>query len=149
MSGKRPDARVLELYAGAGNFTVLIAPLAEQLVAIESARESCDAARANLDTRGVAARAKIVEADAAAFAIPPRTHLVLLDPPRTGARDVCARLPASSAKHLVYVSCDTQTLGRDLALLAPSFAPRAIEAFELFPQTSHVETVVHLERRRP
>jgi 23S rRNA (uracil1939-C5)-methyltransferase len=47
------------------------------------------------------------------------------------------------------VSCDPQTLGRDLALLAPAFVPRAIEAFELFPQTSHVETLVHLERHRP
>jgi tRNA/tmRNA/rRNA uracil-C5-methylase (TrmA/RlmC/RlmD family) len=46
------------------------------------------------------------------------------------------------------VSCDTQTLGRDLALLGPAFAPRAVEAFGLFPQTSHVETMVHLERRR-
>jgi len=143
----KTSTRVLELYAGAGNFTVLLAPLAEQLLAVESARESCDAARANLEARS--ARAKVVEADAAAFAIPPRTHLVLLDPPRTGARDVCARLAASSTKHILYVSCDTQTLARDLALLAPSFTPRAVEIFELFPQTSHVETLVHLERRRP
>jgi 23S rRNA (uracil1939-C5)-methyltransferase len=97
----------------------------------------------------MAGRARIVEADAASFVIPPRTHLILLDPPRTGARELCARLSASSAKHLLYVSCDTQTLARDLALLAGAFAPRAIEAFELFPQTSHVESVVHLERRRP
>jgi 23S rRNA (uracil1939-C5)-methyltransferase len=148
LAGK-PDPRVLELYAGAGNFTVLVAPLATQLTAVESARDSCDAARANLAARGIAAKAKVVEADAASFAIPARTHLVLLDPPRTGARDVCARLAASSAKHVIYVSCDTQTLARDLALLAPAFTLRAVEAFELFPQTSHVETMVHLERCRP
>ncbi len=147
LAGKA-DARVLELYAGAGNFTVLLAPLADTLVAVESARESCDAARANLAARELSARAKVVAADAASFAIPPRTHLVLLDPPRTGAREVSARLAASSAKHVVYVSCDTQTLARDLELLAPHFVPRALEAFALFPQTSHVETVVHLERQR-
>ena len=147
LSGKE-DARVLELYAGAGNFTVLLAPLAAQLAAVESTRESCDAARANLEARSLAPRARIVEADAASFAVPPRTTLVVLDPPRTGARDVCARLPTSSAKHILYVSCDTQTLARDLALLAPAFSLRAVEAFELFPQTSHVETLVHLERRR-
>jgi 23S rRNA (uracil1939-C5)-methyltransferase len=149
----KTSTRVVELYAGAGNFTVLLAPFAEQLVAVESARESCDAARANLEARalGSATRAhtKIVEADAGSFAIPPKTQLVLLDPPRTGARDVCARLPGSSVKHVLYVSCDTQTLARDLALLSPTFAPRAVEVFELFPQTSHVETVVHFERRRP
>jgi 23S rRNA (uracil1939-C5)-methyltransferase len=144
----RPDPRVLELYAGAGNFTVLVAPLATQLTAVEAARDSCDAARANLAARGMAAKAKVVEADAASFAIPARTHLVLLDPPRTGARDLCARLATSSAKHVIYVSCDTQTLARDLAQLAPAFTLRAVEVFELFPQTSHVETMVHLERRR-
>ncbi|MGO9000118.1 MAG: class I SAM-dependent RNA methyltransferase [Polyangiaceae bacterium] len=145
----RSDARVLELYAGAGNFTVLLASLAQQqLVAVESARESCDAARANLVARGVADRARVVEADAGAFAIPPRTHLVILDPPRTGARELCGRIAASSAKHVVYVSCDTQTLARDLALLSESFVPHAVDALELFPQTSHVEAVVHLERRR-
>ena len=148
LAGK-PDARVLELYAGAGNFTVLVAPFAAQLVAVESARESGDAARENLEARGIAGRAKIVLADAASFVIPAKTHLLLIDPPRTGAREVCTRIASSSAKQVLYVSCDTQTLARDLALLAPGFAPRAIEAFELFPQTSHVETVVHLERRRP
>ena len=142
----RPDARALELYAGAGNFTVLLAPLSQPLVAVESGRESCDAARLNLDARGLASRARVVEGDAAAFAVPPQTYLVVLDPPRTGAREACARIAESSVKHVVYVSCDTQTLARDLALLAPRFAPRAVEAFELFPQTSHVEAVVHLSR---
>jgi len=146
--GGKIDARILELYAGAGNFTVLLAPLADAIVAVESARESCDVARMNLDARGIGARARIVEADAASFVIPARTQVVVLDPPRTGARDVCARLAASSAKHVLYVSCDTQTLGRDLALLVPSFAPRTVEVLELFPQTSHAETIVHLERRR-
>jgi len=145
----KPDARLIELYAGAGNFTVMLAPVGKSVVAVESSREACEAARVNLVARGVESRAKIVEADAASFAIPPQTHLVVLDPPRTGARDACTRLASSSAKHIVYVSCDTQTLARDLAILAPAFAPRAIDLFELFPQTSHVESVVHLVRERP
>jgi 23S rRNA (uracil1939-C5)-methyltransferase len=148
VAGKE-GARAVELYAGAGNLSVVFAPVVAELVTVESGRDSCGAARANLEARGLAARVRVVEADAASFAIPARTHLVVLDPPRAGARDVAARLAASSAKHVLYVSCDTQTLARDLSLLAPSFAPRAVEAFELFPQTSHVETVVHLERRRP
>jgi tRNA/tmRNA/rRNA uracil-C5-methylase (TrmA/RlmC/RlmD family) len=45
------------------------------------------------------------------------------------------------------VSCDPQTLARDLAAFG-AFVPRAVEVFELFPQTSHVETVIHLERPR-
>jgi 23S rRNA (uracil1939-C5)-methyltransferase len=143
------SARVVELYAGAANLTVMLAALKhDAVVAVESARASCEAARANLEARGLAGRAKVTEADAAAFAIPARTTLVVLDPPRTGARDACVRLAASSAKHVVYVSCDTRTLARDLEVLAGTFEPRAVEAFELFPQTSHVEVLVALERRR-
>ena len=145
----KPDARVVELYAGAGNFTVMLAPLTPNVVAVESSREGCAAARVNLAARGLGSRVKVVEADAASFAIPAQAHLVVLDPPRTGARELCARLASSNAKNVVYVSCDPQTLARDLALLAPSFKPRTIELFELFPQTSHVESVVDLTRERP
>jgi 23S rRNA (uracil1939-C5)-methyltransferase len=91
----------------------------------------------------------VVEADAAAYAWRPATDLVVLDPPRSGAREVAARLAASRVAHAIYVSCDAQTLGRDLATLEASYAPTSIATFEMFPQTSHVETVVALERRRP
>ncbi|HEY4117443.1 MAG TPA: rRNA adenine N-6-methyltransferase family protein, partial [Byssovorax sp.] len=148
--GTREDARVLELYAGAGNLTVLLAALCKTLVAVESSRESCDAARMNLAARSLASNVtRVVESDASTFAIPAATHLVVLDPPRSGARDACTRIAASSARHVLYVSCDAPTLGRDLAVLeAARFAPLAVEVFDLFPQTSHVESVVLLERQR-
>ena len=50
--------------------------------------------------------------------------------------------------HVIYVACDAQTLGRDLALLAPAYDARSVATFEMFPGTSHVETVVALERVR-
>jgi 23S rRNA (uracil1939-C5)-methyltransferase len=148
----RDDPKALELYAGAGNFTVLLArtPL-RHVVAVESSREACEAARTNLAARGLQANAKVVEADAATFAVPPGTHLVVLDPPRKGAREVATTLAASRVNHVVYVSCDPQTLARDLSLLslrAPAFTLRSAELFELFPQTSHVESVLHLSRER-
>jgi 23S rRNA (uracil1939-C5)-methyltransferase len=138
--------RAVELYAGAGNLSVLLAREVRELVLVESSREACDAARANLAARGLSGR--VVEADAETYAWAPTTRLVVLDPPRTGARAVAERLAASRVAHVVYVSCDAQTLGRDLSLLAPAYAPRSIAAFEMFPQTSHVETVVALERLR-
>jgi 23S rRNA (uracil1939-C5)-methyltransferase len=142
----KDDAKVLELYAGAGNFTVLLARTLRHVVAVESSREACEAARANLAARGIDGGAKVVEADAATFAIPAGTRLVVLDPPRTGAREVATNLAASRVHHVVYVSCDPQTLARDLALLEPTFTLQSAELFELFPQTSHVESVVHLTR---
>jgi tRNA/tmRNA/rRNA uracil-C5-methylase (TrmA/RlmC/RlmD family) len=128
----------------------MLARVASRVVAVESQRKACEASRENLAARGLAERVKVVEADAGAFTPPPQTHLVVLDPPRTGARDACARLAASRAKHVIYVSCDTPTLGRDLAPFAEGdrWSARDVEVFDLFPQTSHVETLVHLERAR-
>lgn len=142
--------KIVELFAGAGNLTVMLAPLGD-VIAVESSRDACDAARANLSARALSAR--VVEADAGAYAWSPSTRLLVLDPPRTGAREVAARIASSPARdqprHVIYVSCDPQTLGRDLALLAGAgYAPRALETFEMFPQTSHVESVLALERAR-
>ncbi|MBV9948044.1 MAG: methyltransferase [Myxococcales bacterium] len=139
-------AKAVELYAGAGNLSVVLAPLAGELTTVESRRESCDAARANLAARGL--RAKVIEGDAETHAWSPATDLAVLDPPRTGARALAARLASSRVPHVLYVSCDPPTLGRDLAILAPAYEVRSVSTFEMFPQTSHVETVVMLARRR-
>lgn len=102
-------------------------------------------------TRSISAR--IVEADASAHVIPKSTSLVVLDPPRDGARLVCEALaarPKGKAPAIVYVACDPPTLARDVKTLVSSgYAIGAIETFEMFPHTSHVETVVTLERKAP
>jgi 23S rRNA (uracil1939-C5)-methyltransferase len=138
------SASVLELYAGAGNFTILLARAFGRVVAVESDSAACDAARGNLAARGLVGR--VTCADAESFTIPPRTDLVVLDPPRRGAKAASIALAASSVKAIVYVSCDAPTLGRDLAILGERFEPVAIESFAMFPGTSHSETVVALRR---
>jgi 23S rRNA (uracil1939-C5)-methyltransferase len=90
---------------------------------------------------------RVVEGDAADYAWAAGTELVVLDPPRTGAKKVVERLASSKVPHVVYVSCDPQTLRRDLAALADAYEPRAVAAFEMFPQTSHLEAVVTLQRK--
>jgi 23S rRNA (uracil1939-C5)-methyltransferase len=138
--------RAVELYAGSGNLSVLLARDVRELVLVESNPEACEAARANLAARDLAGR--VVESNAEEYAWSAATKLLVLDPPRTGARLVAERLARSRVPHVVYVSCDPATLGRDLAILAAAYAPRSIATFEMFPQTSHVETVVVLERGR-
>jgi 23S rRNA (uracil1939-C5)-methyltransferase len=140
--------KAVELYAGAGNLSVLLARAVDELVSVESDREACDAARANLSARGLQARARVVEGDAAEYEWSATTGLVVLDPPRAGALPVAERLKQSRVANVVYVSCDTQTLERDLARLAGSYQLASVATFEMFPQTSHVEVVVMLERRR-
>jgi tRNA/tmRNA/rRNA uracil-C5-methylase (TrmA/RlmC/RlmD family) len=71
---------------------------------------------------------------------------VILDPPRTGAGAALVRAVAERRPEcVVYVSCDPPTLGRDLAVFAKhGYAPDSMQAFDLFPDTFHVETIVRL-----
>ncbi len=141
--------KVVELYAGAGNLTVLLARDETcEVRAVESSELACDAARRNLAARSL--KARVTCADAARFEIATGADAVVLDPPRTGARDACAALAKGprSVKRVVYVACDRMTLARDLELLAPRFRVASIDVFEMFPHTSHAETVVLLERVR-
>lgn len=142
-----PDASFVELFAGAGNFTTLLAQRTSRLITVESDPAACEAARQNLAARQQ--KARIVTDDADAFALPRGIRLLVLDPPRTGARLATANITSSKPARVIYVSCDPPTLGRDLAaLLAAGYQVSSIASFELFPQTSHVETVVALERAR-
>ncbi|HXX67035.1 MAG TPA: methyltransferase [Polyangiaceae bacterium] len=146
LAALRRAGRAVELYAGAGNLGILLAPAVGELVCVESDPGCCVAARANFAMRGI--RARVVEADADAYSPRAATDLVILDPPRGGARATVQRLADSRVAHIIYVSCDPPTLGRDLAALESAYAPTSVRTFEMFPQTSHVETVVALDRRR-
>jgi 23S rRNA (uracil1939-C5)-methyltransferase len=140
---------VLELFAGSGNLTVSLARTAAHVTAIELSRAACEEARRNVSLRQLAGRVKVVEADAEKGAIPHGTEVIVLDPPRTGARGACSRIASSKVRQVIYVSCDPPTLGRDLTtLLAAGFVVRTIDAVDLFPDTSHVESIVVLERAR-
>lgn len=139
------NRRVLELYAGAGNFTVLLARHAASVTAVEGDAQAAAAMRENLIARDI--KNVTVRAEPAERCVDAKADVVVLDPPRTGARDVVEALAKrGDVRAIVYVSCDPPTLGRDLATLSSRYAVTAIEAFEMFPQTAHVETVVALTR---
>jgi 23S rRNA (uracil1939-C5)-methyltransferase len=137
--------RVLELHAGAGNFTVMLARQALSVTAVESDRDAASAMRENLAARALTNVS--VRAEPAERCVDAKADVVVLDPPRTGAREVVEALAKrTDLRAIVYVSCDPATLGRDLTTLRTRFEVTAIEAFEMFPQTAHVETVVLLTR---
>jgi 23S rRNA (uracil1939-C5)-methyltransferase len=76
----------------------------------------------------------------------PRFDYVVLDPPRGGLGEGAAKLMAGfAASRITYVSCDPATLARDLkVLVAGGYRLEALHLLDLFPQTFHIETVVHL-----
>lgn len=139
---------VVELFAGSGTLSVLLARGAASFTAVELDAPACAAARDNLATRSL--EGKIITRDADTFALPPSASVVVLDPPRTGAAGAARAIAASAARVVVYVACDPPTLARDLSALTAGgkLAITHIETFELFPQTSHVETIVRLARTR-
>ena len=147
-AGARRPRHVVELFAGSGTLSTLLARDAASFVAVEIDPAAAAAARENLSARGLPAR--VVAADADAFTLPASASVVVLDPPRAGAPGAARAIAASAARVVVYVACDPSTLARDLGVLTGGrLAITHIETFELFPQTSHVETVVRLERVRP
>ena len=107
-------------------------------------------ARANLTRAGVS-NAEIANEDVAGWLEEDfklgRPDFLLLDPPRPGAESrVIAGIVKLSPEKICYVSCDPATLARDLKKLSLSgYAIDSLAAFDMFPQTHHVETVVHLK----
>jgi 23S rRNA (uracil1939-C5)-methyltransferase len=142
----------LELYAGAGCFTLPLARRFEQLTALEADPNAVSDLRENLRTAGIEnvdlmgeTLERALERDALALLAP---EVLVLDPPRAGlpegAVEALARLRPA---RVVYLSCDPATLARDLALwFDRGWALRSVEGFDLFPQTPHVEALALLER---
>ena len=145
----RPGERALDLYAGAGLFTALlgdaVGPSGSVLAVEGSARAAADCARNTHDQPWVRVRtAPVTEPLVRRL----DADVVVLDPPRAGAGlEVTAALASLRARAIAYVSCDAATFARDLrVLLEAGWAVESLRAFDLYPQTEHVELVSVLTR---
>lgn len=145
------DFSVVEAYCGIGVMGCLIAPHVKKVLGFDSDYSSI------VDANENAKRNKLVNAtfkkkDASegikeVLATTTKFTLVV-DPPRTGlAQDFIKMVCASKIKHVIYVSCNPSTLGKDLAILKEHYTIEAVKAFDMFPQTPLVETVVSLRRK--
>jgi 23S rRNA (uracil1939-C5)-methyltransferase len=146
-AASRAGQRVLELYAGSGNLSRILAPGAAAFVAVDH-RKPPWKMPAGLDDSFLAG--DVAEVTARLADEGQRFDLVVLDPPRTGAREIIDAIAALEPARIVYVSCDLATLARDLDLLvAAGYQPRWAKPLDLMPQTAHIEVVTLLERRAP
>ncbi len=137
--------KIVELYAGAGNFSVVLATMGA-LTTVEVSAEACEKARENLRARGLVCDVKQGEAES--LRVTEKPELLVLDPPRTGARAVAETHARGVARSILYASCDPETLGRDLVILAQGYDVRSLDIVPCFPDTSHVEVVCALEKKR-
>jgi 23S rRNA (uracil1939-C5)-methyltransferase len=138
----RDGARVLELHAGSGNLTRVLADGAARVLAVD-ARPGRPSGAAHVDWRIGSVEEVTTELAEAGE----RFELVVLDPPREGARPLCQPIAALEPRRIVYVSCDPATLARDLDQLDTlGYAARWAQPIDVMPQTAHVELVVALDR---
>jgi 23S rRNA (uracil1939-C5)-methyltransferase len=147
--------RIIDLYCGAGTFALFFAKRGARVVGIEENPHAVREAKANATLNGVEAltafingrveptlRAKLgAEALAAA-------DVVFLDPPRKGSDEATlAALVRARPAHVWYLSCNPATLARDLAqLVAGGYRLGAVQPFDMFPQTGHIEALAALHR---
>lgn len=141
--------RLLDVYCGMGNFSLPLARRAAEVVGVEGYAPAIGQARLNAAGNGLT-NVRFHAADAAEFmaAQGEPFDLVVLDPPRTGAdREVVRSLLRLAPPRIIYVSCDPITLARDLSILLNNgYRLQSSQAFDLFPQTYHLESVSLLVR---
>lgn len=160
LDGIRGD--LLELYCGAGNFTIPFATKFEKVLATEISKSSIHAAKQNMELNGISnidfVRLSAEEFTQALDGVREFRRLeglnvsdytlktLFVDPPRAGlGEEPCAF--ASRFDHLLYISCNPETLKRDLEILSRTHRIDAMAAFDQFPYTHHVEMGVKLTRK--
>ncbi|PVG83713.1 tRNA/tmRNA/rRNA uracil-C5-methylase [Nocardioides gansuensis] len=154
MLGAQPGERVLDLYSGVGLFARFLADEVGEgtrVLAVEADRAAARHARANLagHERAEVACGPVDEVLATSYDEP--FDLVVLDPPREGARRrVVEQVVDRAPRAVAYVACDPAALARDVAIFREhGYRLSALRAFDLFPMTHHVECVALLETTGP
>ncbi len=136
----------LDLYAGVGLFALPMARRFRKVAAVESASSAARDLEVNAETAGLAIQIERARVEDYLAKLDKTPDFVLADPPRAGlGKAVVDRLAKLAPQRLTIVACDPATLARDVAGLA-GYQIESITLVDLFPQTYHLETVVHLVR---
>lgn len=133
----QPHETVLDAYTGVGTFALFAADFAKEVRGIECIPEAIANAKENAKLNGITnCHFQVGKAHAE------KADITFLNPPRKGCDP--SVLKSLSSKKIIYISCDPATLARDLAQLS-NYRIQVIQPFDLFPQTTHVETLVALK----
>lgn len=143
--------RVLELYSGAGNFTLPIARQAGEITAVEGFRTAVASGKLNGQRNGIDnihwICAPVPRALAQLKQQRQKFSKIVLDPPRTGAKGIEADISALGAATIIYISCNPTTLARDLAALSKhGYKLQFVQPIDFFPHTFHVESLAVMTR---
>lgn len=144
-----PAGTVWDLYCGVGGFALHLADPGRTVTGIEISDQAIASARCSATHAGLADPVSFAVGDSTSFASqaaePP--DLVVVNPPRRGiGPDLAGWLENSAVQHVLYSSCNVDSLAKDLAMMA-SLRPVRAQVLDMFPQSGHFETLVLLERR--
>ncbi len=139
--------RVLDLYAGAGNFSMPLAAAGATVVAVEENPYSIRDGARNITANNLA-NYEFVEGSAERAKLRGKFDLLILDPPRAGLTNaVAVRVADIAAPRIVYISCNPSTFSRDLKKLSEGYDIDSIRIADFFPQTYHLESIAFLTRK--
>jgi 23S rRNA (uracil1939-C5)-methyltransferase len=148
MAAIHESSAVLDLYCGAGNFSMPAARRGARVTGVDDDAGAIAAAARNAERlKFNGAQFVAMKASATADFLHRaryRPEVIILDPPRTGALDLMAPIVKLRAASVIYVSCDVTTLARDLRVLTGAgYKIKRVRGFDFFPNTHHVEIAVH------
>jgi 23S rRNA (uracil1939-C5)-methyltransferase len=147
----QPGERVLDLFCGLGNFTLPLARRGGQVVGVEGDETMVLRGRENAELNGldnVDFHGADLHGDFTGQSWAKEGFdKILIDPPRSGAEEICKYLTAFGARRIVYVSCNPATLARDAGVMVRN-GYRLVRAgvMDMFPHTTHVESIALFER---
>jgi len=149
----QPNERIADLFCGLGNFTLPIARSGAQVVGIEGSATLVHRAAQNAALNGLVDNTQfssmnLFEIDEAALAQLGHFDKMLIDPPRDGAFELVKALGTDTPGRIVYVSCNPATLARDAEILVhqKGYVLKAAGVMNMFPHTSHVESIALFEK---
>lgn len=138
--------KVLDLYAGAGNFSLPAARAGARVTAVESSAAAFSDGLRNMELNGIDS-CRFIQMPSESFTINDEYDIIILDPPRQGAAPAVMNMLLSARPDmLIYISCDPSTLARDLIRLSGTYRIDTIRQINFFPQTHHIETAAFLRR---
>jgi 23S rRNA (uracil1939-C5)-methyltransferase len=153
---KYGSSLILELYGGAGSLTAYLAGASRSVDMVEEWRPASRLAGVNMEKNAIAGVRVFGQSTESYLADAQNSgggkyDTVVADPPRTGLTDdALSGIGQIAPEVIVYISCNPATLARDVSTLVNgwNYEPRTIEAYDMFPQTAHVESVCVLKKRK-
>ncbi len=140
---------VLDAYSGVGTIGLIVSKNAKKVYSVEINKEAHRNAKENAIRNNID-NIEFVCADAGEYisSFEGDLDIVIMDPPRKGSDErFLSTLVNKKIKKIIYISCDPETLARDIAYLSPYYEVNHVQPVDMFPMTAHVETIVGLYRK--